>query len=82
MALWIDIHKTSRFYTCCALSHRWLDVLVEAEQVRRIVLVLEADQPLIVLTIGGPHALFTLFTQIIYVDTARQVLALRISPYP
>src|SRR5205823_9456382 len=31
-----------------------LDVLVEAEQVRRIVFVLQGDEPLVALAVGGP----------------------------
>ena len=37
-----------------ALSYRRLDVLVESEQVRRIVCILQRHQPFVVATIGRP----------------------------
>src|SRR4028119_2209770 len=44
-------------------SARRLDVLVHAEEVGRVVLVLEGDQPLVVLAIGVSHHLLSLFEE-------------------
>src|SRR5215212_3693289 len=49
------------------LHRRW-DVLVEAEEVGRVVLVLQRNQPIVVGVIGGPHPLLALHTEIIDID--------------
>src|SRR4028118_1256424 len=47
----------------CACSACRSDVLVHTEQVGRVVLVLEGDQPLVVLAVGVSHHLLSLFEE-------------------
>src|SRR5664279_5380348 len=49
-------------------SDRWLDVLVEAEQVRRIIGVLEGNEPVIVGAVGLPYPLLALHAEHVDVD--------------
>ncbi len=46
----------------------WFDVLIEAEDIGRIVPVLEGDQPLVVDTVGRADPLFPFVTQKVCVD--------------
>ena len=51
---------------------RWLDVLVPPEEVRRIVLLLECSQPLVVGPICGPNPTLALVAEIIHIDALLQ----------
>ena len=51
-------------------SCRWANVLIEAEDVRRIILVLERDQPRIVLAVGSLNTILAFVAEIIGIDTA------------
>src|SRR5215470_2406271 len=51
--------------------HCWLDILVDAKQVGRIVQVLDGHQPLIVVAIGGFDPLFTLIHHKIHICAPR-----------
>ena len=49
------------------------DVLVETEQVRRVVRLLERAQPFVLrVPIGGPHSILSLLAQEVHVDAARR----------
>src|SRR6266702_2026970 len=51
-------------------SHCWLDVLIEAEEVSRIVLVLQRDQPFIrCWTVGCFDPIFSLRAQVVDIDS-------------
>src|SRR5579875_1362683 len=55
--------------------HRRLDVLIEAEQVGRVVGVLERDQPLVALpAVRRAHAVLPLGTELVHVDADREGL--------
>ena len=51
-------------------SHRRFDICVEAEEVARIVLVLQSHEPLVVRPIGCPHFVFAFLTEVVDVHTA------------
>ena len=60
-------------------SHRRLDILVEAEQVRWVVLVLQLDQASVVGPIGIPDPLGpVIIAQVIHVHTVRQMRPYRV----
>ncbi len=51
-------------------SGRRLDVRVEAEEVVRVVLLLQGGQPLVVGAVGGRNALLIILAEIVHVDAA------------